>query len=74
VHWSIAAFKHSGGFNFKEVFGVGEARDQVAVAYPDRLVELPRRSVHAVRVDVFRGSRGWLLQVQAPVSGSGRRP
>jgi len=74
MYWSIAAFKHSDGFDFKEVFGIGEARDQVAAAYPARLLELPPRPVHAVGVDVSRGSHGCLLQVHEPISGSGRRP
>jgi hypothetical protein len=35
---------------------------------------LPPRHVHAVGVDVSRGSHGCLLQVHEPISGSGRRP
>jgi hypothetical protein len=74
VYWSIAAFKHSDGFDFKEVFGVGEARDQVAVAYSNRPVGPSRRPAHARRVGVFCGSRRCLFQVHGSVSGNGRWP
>ena len=74
MYWSIATFKHSDGFDFKEVFGIGEARDQVAAAYPARLRELPPRPVHAVGVDVSVEAMGACFRCMSrfPAAGDGR--